>query len=78
MRALELEGWDRLRHGGLLLDAQRQREVAAHAPEPLPSFYERELRKQASAILDGGGDAPAFVTFVLQRVCGFSESTGSW
>ncbi len=49
MSTLELEGWERLRHGGLLLDAQRQREVASHAPEPLPSFYERDLRKQASA-----------------------------
>ncbi|MCH7885489.1 MAG: hypothetical protein IIC01_09590 [Planctomycetes bacterium] len=78
MSTTELKGWDRLRHGGLLLDAQRQREIAAYEPEPLPSFYERELRKRASAVLDGSDDVPAFVAFVLQKICGFSESAGSW
>ena len=78
MSTAELKGWDRLRHGGLLLDAQRQREIATHEPEPLPSYYEHTFRKQALAILDANGNVPAFVAFVLQRVCGFSESTGSW
>ena len=78
----ELQGWDRLRHGGLLLDAQRLREVAATTPEPLFSLHERELRKRAAAILDDGDGTPsdvsAFVSFVLQQVCGFTESTGGW
>jgi hypothetical protein len=78
----ELQGWDRLRHGGLLLDAQRLREMAAFAPEPLFSLYERELRKRAGAILDDGdaksADVSSFVSFVMQQICGFTESAGSW
>jgi len=76
--AVELAGWDRLRHGGLLLDAQRLREVAGHEPAALPSFFERELRRQAPGVLDGGADAPAFVAFVLQKVCGFGSDAGTW
>lgn len=78
----ELQGWDRLRHGGLLLDAQRLRAVAAFAPDPLFSLYERELRKRAGAILDDAdaktADVSSFVSFVMQQICGFTESTGSW
>jgi hypothetical protein len=39
---------------------------------------ERELRRQALSIIDGTGDVPAFVTFVLKDLCGFSESAGRW
>jgi hypothetical protein len=82
MKYVELQGWDGLRHGGLLLDAPRLREVAAFAPEPLIAFYERDLRKRAAAILDAGAgksaDISAFVSFVLQQVCGFTEPTGRW
>ena len=78
----ELQGWDRLRHGGLLLDAQRMREVADATPEALFTLYERELRKRAGAILDDGdaktADVSSFVSFVMQQICGFTESTGSW
>jgi len=75
---LDLAGWDRLRHGGLLLDAPRLRRVAEHVPDPLPSFHERELRRLASAILDGSASAPAFVSFVLEKVCGFTGGNGTW
>ena len=82
MKSAELQGWDRLRHGGLLLDTPRLREVAAFAPEPLAGFYERDLRKRVAAILDAGddksADISAFVSFVLQPVCGFTEPTGRW
>ena len=79
MSPAEVVGWDRLRHGGLLLDAPRLREVARrHQPEPLSSFDERELRRLATAVLDGSGEVPAFVSFVLRKVCGFSESAGTW
>jgi hypothetical protein len=77
--AAEFVGWDRLRHGGLLLDAPRLAEIAQrHQPEPLGSFDEHELRRQATAVLDGSGETAAFVSFVLQKICGFSESTGTW
>jgi hypothetical protein len=78
MSAAELIGWDRLRHGGLLLDAQRLRDISAYDPGPLSSFHERELRRMAAAVADGSGDVPAFVTFVLQNVCGFSDTEGTW
>jgi len=75
---VELIGWDRLRHGGLLLDPPRLRRVMEHSPEPLASFYERELRRLAAAILDGSGQTPDFVRFVLEEVCGFTAGNGNW
>ena len=79
MSSGELPGWDRLRHGGLLLDPQRLSEVAAATPEPLFSLHERELRKRVTALLDDeAADVSSFVSFVLQEVCGFGESNGSW
>jgi len=78
MSASELIGWDRLRHGGLLLDSQRLRDISAYDPGPLSSFHERELRRMAATVADGSGDFPAFVTFVLQNVCGFSDTEGTW
>jgi hypothetical protein len=71
-------GWESLRHGGLLLDAQRLKRIGEFEPQPLSPFFDRELRRQAVSIIDGSGDVPAFVTFVLKDVCAFSESAGRW
>ena len=73
-----LTGWDRLRHGGLLLDAARLRDVAGHAVESLTPYTEEGLRQRVATLLDGSGDGPAFVTFVLESVCGFDHSSGTW
>jgi len=73
-----LLGWDRLRHGGLLLDPPRLRRLAEYVPPPLPSFDERELRRLASTILDGRADVPQFMTFVLTKVCNFTGDNGIW
>ena len=73
-----LPGWDRLRHGGLLLDGTRLAALARHAPAPLDAWTEQQLRQRASAMLDGGADAPPFVAFVLEQVCGLDASTGTW
>lgn len=81
MREFGLEGWELLRHGGLLLDAPRLREVGAHVPPPLFPLYERELRKRAASLLDDSADTAevsAFVAFVLQQVCGFTPGNGTW
>ncbi len=78
MNGSELIGWDRLRHGGLLLDAPRLRRIAEHTPEPLSSYQERELRRQAGALLDGGANAADFVRFILEEICGFTAANGSW
>ena len=71
-------GWDRLRHGGLLLDAPRLQQIAEFTPEPVPDFLEQKLRRQADAVLDGRAEASAFVSFVLEHVCGFLPATGTW
>ena len=109
-----LPGWERLRHGGLLLDGARLEAVSRHgnAPAPLDAYTEGKLRQRAGAMLDGaragsgdggeGGDsgagsgesgdggergdsgagggsgASSFVAFVLEQVCGFDASTGTW
>lgn len=78
MSEAPLPGWDRLRHGGLLLDPPRLQTVAALQPGPLGGYHDQELRRQAAALLAGEGEASAFVAFVLERVCGFAPGTGSW
>ena len=81
--APSLPGWERLRHGGLLLDGTRLATLAREVPAPLDEFVERQLRQRAGAILDGdggrdGGATSSFVAFVLEEVCGFDGSTGTW
>ena len=82
---MSLPGWNDLRHGGLLLDAQRQSEIAALAePRVLNSWLEGETRQRADRFRDTGTastrDRTEFVTFVLERLCGFeaSEAGSGW
>ncbi len=76
---MSLPGWNDLRHGGLLLDAQRQSEIAAlPAPPPPGAWLQSELRRR-SELLRGADsarlrrEAPDFVAFVLERLCGFGH-----
>jgi hypothetical protein len=78
MSTADLIGWDRLRHGGLLLDAPRLRRVAERTPAPLSPHSEHELRRLGTAVLDGDANAPDFVRFVLEHVCEFAPGTGTW
>jgi hypothetical protein len=78
MNATSFPGWDRLRHDGLLLDAPRLQGVARLAPPALAPYHAEELRRQASALLAGETDTSGFVTFVLERVCGFVAGSGTW
>ena len=76
-------GWERLRHGGLLLDGTRLATLAGEVPAPLDESVERQLRQRAGAILDGeayrnGGATSSFVAFVLEEVCGLDATTGTW
>ncbi len=73
-----LPGWDRLRHGGLLLDGKRLSELAARVPAPLDAWTERQLRQRAAAVQDDSAETAPFVAFVLERVCGLDASTGAW
>jgi hypothetical protein len=73
-----LPGWDRLRHGGLLLDAPRLSAVARLTPPSLNGYHAEELRRQAAAMLAGDADASAFVALVLERICGFAPGNGTW
>ena len=83
-RGSNLPGWSDLRHGGLLLDAQRQSEIAALPPPPVPdAWLESELRRRFDRLRDADLDrqrreTPDFVTFVLERLCGFGHETGHW
>ena len=56
MNGHPLPGWDRLRHGGLLLDAPRLQVVARLTPAALAGYHAEELRRQAAALLTGGAD----------------------
>ena len=75
-----ISGWDRLRHGGLLLDPPRLRRVAEHVPAPLSPYIERELRRRIADALDQreGDSVTEFVSFVLDEICGFDASRGAW
>jgi hypothetical protein len=78
VNSVDLLGWELLRHGGLLLDAPRLRRVAEAVPELLPAYEERELRRLAAAAFNGSANAPDFVSFVLDKVCGFTATNGTW
>ena len=73
-----LPGWDRLTHGGLLLDPARLDALSRFAPGSLPRTTERQLRKRAGAVLERNGDLSGFVAFVLEDVCGFRSPRGGW
>ena len=77
-RPRALPGWDRLSHGGLLLDPTRLHALAQFAPGPVPRATETQLRKRAGALLDGNGDLGGFVAFVLEEVCGLRSPRGDW
>jgi hypothetical protein len=82
MNPADLQGWDRLRHGGLLLDAPRQSVLAEYVPEPLSSFSVMMLRKRTTEILDNeeikNDRIGEYISLVLQQVCGFVSATGHW
>ena len=80
-----LPGWDRLSHHGLLLDVSRLQDLARFEPEPLSDYTAQQLRLRAGTMMDEahrGSDASAnrtaFVTFVLEQVCGLDAATGTW
>ena len=82
---MSLPGWRDLRHGGLLLDAQRQSEIAASASSRvLGSWLQSEARRRVE-LLRGSGAASTrartdFIAFVLERLCGFEPDNrgGRW
>ena len=79
-----IPGWNQLRHFGLLLDGPRLLALREHVAEPLDERVEERLRQRSAAVLSGGvdgsgtSDASEFVSFVLERVCGFGPATGRW
>ena len=76
-----MPGWERLRHGGLLLDATRLAALSRYVPGPLADRIERQLRQRAGAMSEADRDSravSAFVAFVLEEVCDLDASTGDW
>ncbi|MGV2335364.1 MAG UNVERIFIED_CONTAM: hypothetical protein LVR18_15025 [Planctomycetaceae bacterium] len=78
MSTTPLAGWDRLRHGGLLLDPPRLQLINRLQPGPLSNWHQHELRRQATSLLAGNSEPSAFIAFVLERICGFNQTTGVW
>ena len=74
----QLPGWDRLRHGGLLLDGPRLAEVTRVDLPSLDKFIEYRLRKLSAELLSETGATSSFISFVLERVCGFDAAVGTW
>jgi hypothetical protein len=78
MSTTDLPGWELLRHGGLLLDPPRMREIATYMPANLDPHVEHDLRKRVTGLLDDGTDISEFVAFFLERACGFGPQAGRW
>ena len=74
----ELPGWDRLRHGGLLLDGSRLATLKHDDLPPLDQFTEYRLRKLSAELLSDNSVRSSFITFVLEQVCGFDTTSGVW
>ena len=74
----ELPGWDRLRHGGLLLDGSRLATLKHVDLPPLDQFTEYRLRKFSAELPSDNSVRSSFITFVLERVCGFDAKSGAW
>ena len=71
-------GWDRLNHGGLLLDPQRLQEIKEYESEALPAFLEQKLQRQRTVLLGNNANPSSFVAFILDDICGFTEENGIW
>ncbi len=78
MSAGDLVGWDRLRHGGLLLDPKRAARFADEVRPPVGSYNERELRQLVAGLRETKGDTASFARFVLEEICGFTNGNGTW
>jgi hypothetical protein len=71
--------WNNLLHGGLLLDAQRLRNLIPEDPQPLDGFQEDRLRRQITSFQDDPEEKRGhFVAFVLESVCGLKRPLGEW
>lgn len=79
MSGSELRGWDRLRHGGLMLDPARTRVIARNGPKPVAPYHADILRRMLSQLAgQKNADATSFITFVLEVICGFGIGSGTW
>jgi hypothetical protein len=74
-----LDGWDQLRHGGLLLDTQRLGVLVDHEVAPPSRWLEGELRRRLGKLIDSdAAETGGFVQFVLTELCRFSSDAGTW
>ena len=74
-----LQWWSNLRHGGMLLDAQRLSSLVSKLPDALLSFQQDRLRRELIAFQDDPAEERgSFIAFVLEKSCGFVSPLGSW
>lgn len=79
MNSEHLQWWSNLRHGGMLLDAQRLSALVPSLPAPLNEWQQDRLRRELIAFQDDpAGKRGPFVAYVLEQACGFSLSSGTW
>lgn len=80
MSQTEPNGYELLRHGGMLLDPQRLRNLTESTPPPMPAGLAYELRQKIGRLLDSNqaDTTTEFAAFVLERVCGFQPDHGTW
>ncbi|MDD8043920.1 MAG: hypothetical protein PHC78_09190, partial [Verrucomicrobiota bacterium] len=80
MSQTEANGYELLRHGGMLLDPQRLRNLTESTPPPMPAGLAYELRQKTGRLLDSNqaDTTTEFAAFVLERVCGFQPDHGTW
>jgi hypothetical protein len=79
MNAEHLQWWNSLRHGGMLLDAQRLSDLVPSLPEPLAEYQQDRLRRELTAFRNAPDEKRSeFVKFVLEKTCGVLPGSGDW
>jgi len=75
----QLQWWGNLRHGGMLLDAQRLSSLVPALPDPLDYYPQDRLRRELITFRDEPSEQRgSLVAHVLQKVCGFALPHGDW
>jgi hypothetical protein len=79
MSGENLNWWNDLRHGGLLLDPQRLSKLIPNPPGSLDIYEQGRFRLRLQRFReDAGKNRGELVAHLLQNCCGFSGVTGVW
>lgn len=74
-----LQWWGNLRHGGMLLDAQRLSNLITKLPEEPSEQLQDRLRREIIAFEDNPDEKRShFVAFVCEQICKITTPVSSW